>query len=153
MQGPSAGPGPAGVTLLELLVVIVVLGTLTALSFSGLRELRESARLHAATRSVWSQLALARTVALGRRESIRVREGPSGDLSLFDAQDRRLTSAPVGPGSELAVDSIRLRPAVLRFNSRGQAAPGSVYLYHGSRVARVVSNFLGRLRVEVSRAR
>jgi len=50
--------------------------------------------------------------------------------------------------SPLGVDSARLRPSVMRFNARGQAAPGSLYLYRGRRVVRIVCNFLGRLRVE-----
>ncbi|MFW6193741.1 MAG: hypothetical protein ACOC83_09675, partial [Gemmatimonadota bacterium] len=46
------------------------------------------------------------------------------------------------------LDSARLRPSVLRFNARGQASPGSLYLYRKRRGVRVVSNFIGRVRVE-----
>jgi hypothetical protein len=54
----------------------------------------------------------------------------------------------VGRSGDVALDSIRLRPATLRFNARGQAAPGSVYLYRRDRGVRLVSNFLGRIRQE-----
>jgi hypothetical protein len=71
-------------------------------------------------------------------------------FELIDPSGRRLARVPVGPGSDLQMDSIRVRPPTLRFNSRGQAAPGSIYLYLGVRTVRIVSNFLGRLRVESS---
>lgn len=148
MRGTTARCGARGVTLPELLIAITIVGTLTGLSVSGFHALREASRLRAATRAVWSHLALARTLALGRRETVRVRLDSTGDLVLMDSSGQRLESATVGPDGELAVDSIRVRPATLRFNARGQAAPGSIYLYLGDRTVRVVSNFLGRIRVE-----
>jgi Tfp pilus assembly protein FimT len=135
------------------LIVLTIVGTLAVLSLGGLQRVRQTFRLHAASRSVWSHLALARTLALGRRETVRVREGPGGDLVLLDESGFPLASAAVGPASDLRVDSIRVRPSSLRFNARGQAAPGSIYLYLGDRVVRVVSNFIGRIRVETSSLR
>ena len=132
----------------ELLIALTIAGTLTALALTGFHELREASRIRAATRSVWSHLSMARTHALGRRETVRVRLGPTGDLVVLDASGRPIKSAIVGPDGDLPVDSVRVRPHTLRFNPRGQAAPGSVYLHLGTRTVRVVSNFLGRIRVE-----
>lgn len=153
MRHQPQKPRVSGVTLPELLIAITIVGTLAALGLSGFRDLGEAARIHSAARSVWSHLALARTLALGRRETVRVRLDSRGDLVLLDRNGRLLATASVGPGADLSVDSIRVRPVTLRFNSRGQAAPGSVYLHLGERTVRVVSNFLGRLRVEASRRR
>lgn len=137
----------AGFTLTELLIVLVILGLLAAGSISGYFRWRESAALAAAARGAHGQLALARTRALARREYLRVRLTAAGALETLDRDgtvvDRtRLLDPPLG------VDSARLRPATLRFNARGQAAPGSLYLYRGKRTVRIVCNFLGRLRVE-----
>lgn len=140
--------GPAGFTLPELLITLTVVGTLAALGASGLRNLREATSMRAATWSVRNHLVLARSLAVARREKIRIRLDASGDLVLLTPSGERVAAAAVGPGSDVPVDSLRVRPPTLRFNARGQAAPGSVYLYHGDRVVRVVSNFLGRLRVE-----
>ena len=145
-------PGAAGVTLPELLITITVIGTLTALGASGFRSLRAATSMRAATWSVRNHLALARSLAIARREKIQVRLDPGGDLVLLAASGERVVAAAVGPGSDVPVDSLRVRPSTLRFNARGQAAPGSVYLYRGDRVVRVVTNFLGRLRVEAFRA-
>ena len=140
--------GPAGVTLPELLITLTVVGTLTALSASGLRNLREATSIRAATWSVRNHLVLARSLAIARREKIWIRLDASGDLVLLTPSGERVVAAAVGRAADVPVDSLRVRPSTLRFNARGQAAPGSVYLYRGDRVVRIVSNFLGRLRVE-----
>lgn len=145
-------PAAAGVTLPELLITLTLLGTLTALGASGFRSLRDATAMRAATWSVRNHLALARSLAIARREKTRVGLGPAGNLNIVTAAGERMVSLSVGPAGDLSVDSIRIRPRTLRFNARGQAAPGSVYLYRGERVVRIVSNFLGRLRVEAYQA-
>ena len=147
MNEPASG-GPPGVTLPELLIALTLFGTLAVLGASGFRTLRDVTALRAATWSVQGQLRLARSTAIARREKVRLRVDAAGDLTVWAAGDERLASAGVGPRGDIPVDSIRVRPATLRFNARGQAAPGSIYLYRGDRAVRVVSNFLGRLRVE-----
>jgi type II secretory pathway pseudopilin PulG len=142
-----------GATLIELLTFLTIVATLTALGLTGLRGFREASAIQAATRSARNHLVLARSMALARRETMRVRVDGSGDLVIVAPSDELLSSASVGPSDELALDSLRIRPSTLRFNSRGQAAPGSVYLYRGDRVVRIVSNFLGRLRIESFRSR
>jgi len=144
--------GAVGVTLPELLIALTIVGTLAALGASGFRSLRDATSMRAATWSVRNHLVMARSLAIARREKIRVRLGPHGDLTLLTASGDRVATAAVGPGGDVPVDSLRVRPSTLRFNARGQAAPGSVYLYRGDRVVRVVTNFLGRLRVEAYRA-
>lgn len=135
-----------GFTLPELLIALTLLSTLLATGWSGFRQLREAAALRAATRQVVAQLTLARRLAVDRRETVRFRAG--GVEVVLSAPDGRVLEriALRGP-DRLPVDSIRVRPSTLRFNPRGQAAPGSVYLYRGRRSIRIVCNFLGRLRV------
>jgi Tfp pilus assembly protein FimT len=134
-----------------MLIALTVLATLLAMSASGFRALGSALSMQAATRSVRNHMVLARSLAVARRERVRLRLDATGDLVLLDDSDRRLAAASVGSRGEVRVDSVQLRPATLRFNSRGQAAPGSVYLYRGERTVRIVSNFLGRLRVESRR--
>jgi len=140
-----------GVTLPELLIALTILGTLGAIGASGLRSLRDSTAVRAATWSVRSHLILARSLAIARREKILIRRDANGSLVILATDGRTVAAASVGPRADLAVDSLRVRPSTLRFNALGQAAPGSVYLYRGDRVVRVVSNFLGRLRIESCR--
>jgi len=135
-----------GFTLPELLIALTLLSTLLATGWSGFRQLREAAALRAAARQVVAQLTLARRLAVNRRETVRFRAG-GVEVALSAPDGRILERIALRGPDRLPVDSIRVRPATLRFNPRGQAAPGSVYLYRGRRSIRIVCNFLGRLRV------
>lgn len=136
-----------GFTLPEMMIVLTIVSTLLALGWSGARQFREASALQAAARRAAAQLSMARRLAVSRRERIRFRT-VDGDLALIDDEDRPLLRVPIGGPDGLPVDSVDVRPATLRFNNRGQAAPGSVYLYRGGRSIRIVCNFLGRLRIE-----
>jgi len=136
-----------GFTLVELLMVLMVFGTLLSLSWSGLRSFREASALRAAARQVVAELSLARRMAVNRRETIRF-AAAGEDLALTAEDGGVLIRLALSGPDALPVDSLRVRPATLRFNARGQAAPGSVYLYRGRRSIRIVCNFLGRLRIE-----
>lgn len=134
----------SAVTLPEILIVLVIVGTIGMLGASGFRSFRDAATFSAAVEDVSGRLTLARRLAVSRRERIRLRLD-GGSLVLFSADDSALYATHlVGPDAPL--DSVRLRPATLGFNARGQASPGSVYLYRGPRGVRIVINFLGRLR-------
>lgn len=137
---------PRGFTLPELLIALTLTATLLAMGWTGVRGLRDAASLRAAARQVVAQLTLARRLAVDRREIVRFRDG-GGEAALFGEDGRVLARLALDGPDRLPVDSIRIRPSTLRFNARGQAAPGSVYLYRGQRSIRIVCNFLGRLRV------
>lgn len=135
-----------GFTLPELLISLTLVSTLLATGWTGFRQLREAAALRAAARQVVAQLSLARRLAIDRRETMRFRAS-DGEAVLSAPDGRILERIPLRGPDRLPVDSIRVRPSTLRFNPRGQAAPGSVYLHRGRRSIRIVCNFLGRLRV------
>jgi prepilin-type N-terminal cleavage/methylation domain-containing protein len=142
----------AGYTLVELLIGLVLLGTILSLGWSGLRAVRDAAALEGAARSVTRQLMLGRSLAIARRAPIRLRAGPS-DLGLYSVDGTRLASLSIGPAGELPVDSVDVRPATIRFNARGHAGAGSIYLWKGRRGVRLVCNFLGRVRRETISAK
>lgn len=139
-----------GFSLPEILIALTVLATLAALGWSGLRSFREASALRAAARQVVAELSLARRLAVNRRETVRF-AAVADDLALTAEDGAVLVRLALAGPDALPVDSLRVRPATLRFNARGQAAPGSVYLYRGRRSIRIVCNFLGRLRIEAVR--
>lgn len=136
-----------GLTLVELLMALVLLAVALALGAEGVRRYRDAVALDRATDAVRSRLAEARMLAVARRGVVELRITPSGELELLDVDGEVQGITPLRDG-EFDLDSVRLRPRVLRFNARGQAAPGSLYLYRRGRGVRVVSNFIGRIRVE-----
>lgn len=139
-----------GFTLPELLIVLTLFSTTLALGWSGVRGFREASALRAAARQVAAELSLARRLAVSRRETVRF-TASAEDVLLTAADGTVLTRIPLRGQDALPVDSLRVRPATMRFNARGHAAPGSVYLHRGRRSVRIVCNFLGRLRVEAVR--
>lgn len=141
------GRGARGYTVLELMVAMTLAGLTLGAGWFGLVHYREAVALDRATAVARGELALARALAISRREVVRVRIEGGTDLVLRTPEDSVLKRLSLRQGA-MAVDSARLRPATLSYNPRGQGSPGSLYLYRGRRGVRIVSNFIGRLRVE-----
>lgn len=137
----------AGVTLVELLMALSLLAVVAALGAEGVRRYRDAVALERATDAVRGRLAEARMLAVARRGVVELRITSGGTLELRDPAGA-VAGVTSLLGGAFDLDSARLRPRVLRFNARGQAAPGSLYLYREGRGVRVVSNFVGRVRVE-----
>jgi len=138
----------SGTTLVEALLVMALIGVLATVSAAGTRRLLDGIALRRAATVVRGELGRARLMAAARRQSIRVRVWSDGDIVLLSPTDSVLSRAGISSGGPFHVDSVRLRPSTLRFNSRGQASPGSAYLYRGAHGIRLVSNFIGRVRSE-----
>jgi prepilin-type N-terminal cleavage/methylation domain-containing protein len=137
-----------GYTLLELLIALALIGILSMVTVAGFRSLADSTAITGAVRAVHQQVIRARATAVHRRARVRVSRGPNAELELRDDRDSVLASVSLSKAGPFGIDSFRIRPATLRFNPRGQAAPGSIYLYRDRKGARVVINFLGRVRVQ-----
>lgn len=136
-----------GFTLLELLTVLSLVGITIAAGLPAVVNLRDARTLRSATQVIRHELSLARRSAVHGRERVMFRR--SGNILILETSDGAVRSSVALSGPDrLPVDSVQLRPATFRFNARGQAAPGSVYLYRGRRSVRIVCNFLGRIRVE-----
>lgn len=145
--GRDGGRRTNGFTLAELLVAVAVLGLVLAIGWPGLLRLRETIALGRAESACRGRLGQARMLAIARRGVVRIRVTPDGVLRLRDPDGAIVSRTNLLDGP-FGVDSVKLRPATLRYNGRGQAGPGSLYLYRGGRGVRIVSNFLGRLRIE-----
>lgn len=144
-EGAGTIRADGGLTLPELALCVALLGVLLAVALPTFGWLDRFA-LDRAARLAGAHLTRARMSAVARRETLRVRVAPDGLLVLFDAGGRRLAATPLAGEGPFRPDSVRLRPTTLRYNPRGQASAGSLYLYKGSRGVRLVSNFVGRVR-------
>ncbi|MFO7587607.1 MAG: prepilin-type N-terminal cleavage/methylation domain-containing protein [Gemmatimonadota bacterium] len=137
----------SGFTLVELLIATVIAATLVSIGVGSLSGARERAALNGAADAVTRQLALGRAVAVARRETVRLTRRDR-ELALLDSRGAVLSVLALGRGDDLPLDSVVVRPSSIRFNARGHAGAGSIYLWRGGRGVRLVTNFLGRVRRE-----
>jgi len=150
-----AGPGSGrlgrhrasrrGFTLTEVVIALALLGIALAVALPA-RETIDALALERTSSVAEAGLARARLLAMSRREGVQVRVGAGHRLVATDTAGGILLSIDLDEGSLQGLDSVRLRPATLRYNSRGHSGAASLYLYRGRRGARVISNFLGRTR-------
>lgn len=134
---------PAGFTLLELTIVLaLVLGGLALVAPASLADKYALSR---AGRLAESHLVRARLHAVASHSGATV-TARGRALEMRDRGGALLTSVELAGGGLGALDSVRIRPAAIRFNARGQGSAGSIYLYRGRRGVRVLSNFVGRVR-------
>ncbi len=137
-----------GFSLPELLLVLALLGVTAMAGIAAWRAYAESRALEGAGRVVRGALDAGRLAGVARRSVVRLRLEEDARLVLYDEDDGEIRGWALGRAGPFRMDSVRLRPRTLRFNARGQAAPGSVYLYRGRGAIRLVINFLGRVREE-----
>ena len=141
----------AGVTLVEMLVVLAIISLVAAVAIPVLRHPPDGVRLEAAARTLASALRLSRAQAVAA----------NGDVVLTIDADRRTFESPVHPPTRLDQEiSIEMTLAAperrsataggIRFFSDGTSSGGDIILTLGARRARIVVNWLtGEARVEL----
>ena len=133
----------AGWTVVELVVVVALIGVAVALS-APWRAL-DAIGLSRVARVAEVELGRARLHAATRRVPVRVTVAGTW-LVIREANGRLVARTDLAGRGLRGLDSVRLRPATLRYNARGQASAGSLYLFRAGRGIRLVSNFVGRVR-------
>ncbi len=132
-----------GLTLLELLVALAVLGLLLSLGLPPFKRLMAAIRLSGAAQHLASDLHLARFQAIARSTTARLLfRGTGYELQVGDQDPEPLRELPPG----VQITRITRTPV---FYPRGTAVPaGSITLSNASGSKRVVVSIVGRIRVE-----
>ena len=140
--------GPeAGLSLVEMLVVLVVLAVAVGLGGPVLRNLIPGQRLDASAEALAQELALLRAQALRTKRPASLVYDPEAGRFLSSRQGARpMILAPIGASVEVPAGS-RAAPGEIRFLSNGGATGGRIVLM-GSGGARVltVSRVTGAVR-------
>ena len=127
----TAGSRQRGVTLLELVVCVAVIGLMAAVAVPGLHHWLAGARLVADTNRLVGALTLARTTALTRRQEGRVLVVVCGgrwrlEVLAGDADAGGCQSTPSAHGDVLMVDEAahtdgtRVSPGGVSFDLMGR---------------------------------
>ncbi|HET7584444.1 MAG TPA: type II secretion system protein [Gemmatimonadaceae bacterium] len=137
---------PAGFTLAESLVALVVMGIVLAIGLPRLGTLRDAAAVRAATTEVESAIATARQLAIARRRRVAVRvDALRGTAAVFAQRDtfqlRRLRERH-HVTVRATRDSIAFTPLGLGYG----AANTSIIVARGQFEDTVVLSRLGRMR-------
>jgi len=110
--------GLRGVTLLELLIVVVIIAILATIAVPGFQDLIRTNRVASQSNELVALITFARSEAIRRSTLIEV-DLTAPTTESWDASVR--VSAPVTPLRSTSNDGVELRdpPGLLIFNSRG----------------------------------
>lgn len=162
----------AGVTLLELLLVLAIGAVVTGMALPDLRHLAHSMQIKAAANDLFAAIGLARmhAIARGRKVTLApadIGQGWRGGWVVFIDRDgnRRpdpgeevvLRHGPLASGIEIATAFTSQQGApYLAYNSMGRSCSdtssqaarwGTLSLAHGGQARRIKINMLGRARM------
>jgi type IV fimbrial biogenesis protein FimT len=154
-----------GVTLIELLIVLTLLGILLAAASGSWQSLTDRSRLAAGSNQIIGLIQLARSEAIGKAPalicasdtncaSFGVASGLTAVLDIndngrFDAGDIEIASVRFDTGTRIRWRSFRNRPH-LRLDVRGTVyhQNGHFMLCRGQQGQKVIVSWLGKLRSE-----
>jgi len=140
----------AGITLMELMTVIAVIGILSAISIPPFIQWQQSARLNSAAWDLKSDLSFARSHAIKTGEAVNVRFAGDGYTVFIDADDRVLRNKNYTGTVAMSGSTFEDNETV--FTRTGEVSPARtshVLLSRGvSDEIRIEVNTVGRIKVE-----
>ena len=152
----------AGFTLMELMVVIAIIGILSAIAVPNMISWRNNAQVNAAARGVFSDLQSARSTAIKENTSVRIAfdlGNGTYNLSVINPVDgtvtRSLKTVNISSFGAVVLHSADFRSSTeiifsaagFPFNGAGVISGGSVEL-HGATNKRIELSPAGNLRIE-----
>jgi type IV fimbrial biogenesis protein FimT len=163
----------AGFSLIELMVVIAIVGTLSAIAIPNVINWRNNAQVNSAARGLLSDLQNARSMAVKENLNCTVLFNDDGSYTLFMERpaaanlildngpgERVLKTVRISTYGAVSIDqvnfplngtdgnpAITFRPTGFPFNAAGELAGGNVVL-RGASNKRVVLTPAGSIRIE-----
>ncbi len=137
----------AGFTLLELLVVLALVGVLTASVLAFVRPGSETARLKLAVSDLETDLRLARSLATEEQKPVVVRLDSAGHF--WELGDRRRRKFPVSITISMTASPDDNTASAVSFFPDGSSSGAIIQLRQGGSGSRMIVDWLtGRVRVE-----
>jgi type IV fimbrial biogenesis protein FimT len=156
-------PRDSGITLVEVMVVIAIIGILAAIAVPSYQDMIERNRLKQAAESLQSDMQFARTEAIKRSRDVLVTRsvGNAGawcyglttkaacDCSQTDAAAADYCEIRRFPGGDLSTISMAASVADSSFSfRRGTSSPHNItFTAANSDTARILVSYIGRVRI------
>jgi prepilin-type N-terminal cleavage/methylation domain-containing protein len=96
-----------GFSLLEMMIVLVIVGILTAMSFPKLVSMAETASVHSASAEILAELATARQMAIAHGTRVAVRIEPLSARLTIASRTDTILSRRVGAAHHVTLDVTR----------------------------------------------
>jgi type II secretion system protein H len=143
-----------GFTLVEMLIVVAIIGTVSLIATTSYRNFRERSTLNRAARVVAADMALARTYAIRNRANVTLVAIESARrYEIRDGAGNVIKNRWFDDSSDLALASLDVKTTgdSLTFNSRGLLTTGLGLVDVGrqSGTLQVQVNAVGRSRVVI----
>jgi len=143
-------PRAAGFTLLELVIVLVIMGMATAITFPTISRITTHSRVNQAAMVVAQDLSLAASAAARERKPIRIARGADrASITLSERAGGKLLSTRwLGRGDAYGLDSIAFSVSPVDLFPSGMTSSAlSVMLWSGTYSRQVTMSRAGWVRV------
>lgn len=144
MEKEMANRGSQGLTLVELILCMAILGVLLAIASPLLAQFSSGYKLRAATRELATDLQFARLLAVKENRSFRV---------IFEAKSYRVERVSddfVAKARTFSVDypEVTLNGPVITFNSRGNASSQTITVSNFAASKNITVSSTGRVKLQ-----
>jgi len=141
-----------GFTLIELVIVLVIVGTLGAIAAPRFLEAQHRYEAKMTARRVAGELDKAREYAKARRTTVVVAIDPAGDsLTITDTDANVVASLALDPDTDAELVTTNIAGSSFKFNGYGDASAGGSILFRSGRwhTAVTVDDSTGRVTATV----